>query len=700
MTSRQLRYAEELLAFAIVYVVAARAGLKLDAVAGFAALVWAPTGIALAVLLIRGYHLWPGVLVGAIVANLWTGAPAAAAVGMGIGNTLEALIGVYALSRIPGFHRSLDRLADVFGFILFAAVISTAVSATIGVSSLYFGGIVPSAKFAETWRAWWLGDLIGDLLVAPVILVWTIKPRIDEPGRLLEAGTLFVSLVAVSLFVFGDGSRTNSLFGAYLFFPFLIWASVRFGQRGSVTTAFIISVIAVWGTVAGSGPFVQSHLNQSLFALQTFMAITTATFLVLGASISERRSATEHLEFAILEQERLLAERDDAHRRLVAVLEATPLAIEILEAPGGKLLFVNDEAGRLMGKRPTTSKVQDPFAEGAIGFHPDGSRLEPDEWPSARALRKGEVVRDEIVRIKRSDGHNIEVMINAAPVRDGDGRIVASVVISADVTEQRKAEAELRRAHEAAAQANRAKSEFLAVMSHELRTPLNAIGGHVQLIEMEVHGPISDAQREALVRVQRSQRHLLSLINDLLNLVRIETGHVEYELDDVSLESLVAEVKAMIEPLLSAKRLTCLTGESPYAPEVEIVVRADREKLQQILLNLLTNAIKFTPEGGRISVEMGSCPDAPSMTSTTVSDSGVGIPESKLESIFEPFVQLATRPVTANGGLGLGLSISRDLARGMGGDLKATSKVGEGSKFILLMPRTQDSLTASRRTAP
>ena len=236
--------------------------------------------------------------------------------------------------------------------------------------------------------------------------------------------------------------------------------------------------------------------------------------------------------------------------------------------------------------------------------------------------------------------------------------------------------------------ANRAKSEFLNVMSHELRTPLNAIGGHVQLIEMGIHGPVTDAQRKALLRVERSQRHLLSLINDVLNLARIEAGRVEYVLEDVALAPLLADITSMLEPLLSVQQLTCeIMAPSRGAAEASISVRADREKLQQILLNLLTNAIKFTPPGGRITVDAVPCAEAPAMARVQVRDTGIGIEAAKLESIFEPFVQLGTRPASPQEGVGLGLAISRDLARGMGGDLTATSTVAEGATFTLTLPR-------------
>ena len=227
----------------------------------------------------------------------------------------------------------------------------------------------------------------------------------------------------------------------------------------------------------------------------------------------------------------------------------------------------------------------------------------------------------------------------------------------------------------------RAKRDFLAVMSHELRTPLNAIGGYVQLVEMGVHGSLTDAQRDALARAQRSQRHLLALINQVLNFSRIEQGHLDYALAPVAVAPLVADSCAIIEPLLLPKRLTC---EGEAAP---IAVQADAEKLQQILLNLLSNAIKFSATGGRITVEVVPDPISSSMVRIRVCDTGAGIADSDHETIFAPFAQVVSNPNTRREGAGLGLAISRNLARGMGGDLTVTSSLGAGATFTVSLPR-------------
>ena len=237
-----------------------------------------------------------------------------------------------------------------------------------------------------------------------------------------------------------------------------------------------------------------------------------------------------------------------------------------------------------------------------------------------------------------------------------------------------------RHAEHIADEANRAKSEFLATMSHELRTPLNAIGGYTDLIAAGIYGPITDDQAQALHRIARSQRHLLGLINDILNLSRIEAGRVDYAIAEVRLVDVVNELRAMIDPQMDAKGLT-------FAVSIDdrTVLRADHEKVVQILLNLLSNAVKFTAKGGTISLR--STRGDERLVAIDVADTGSGIPASKLEAVFEPFVQVRAANKRPHEGTGLGLAISRNLARGMGGDIIAESELGKGSTFIVTLPR-------------
>ena len=278
--------------------------------------------------------------------------------------------------------------------------------------------------------------------------------------------------------------------------------------------------------------------------------------------------------------------------------------------------------------------------------------------------------------LELADGRVIEQFTR---VQELDGLEVGRVWSYRDITERARTEAALREAKEAAEAANRAKSEFLAVMSHELRTPLNAIGGYVDLIQMGIRGPVTEQQADDLGRIQRSQRHLLGLINEVLNYARIETGTVQYDITDLRARDVLGAAEGLIAPQVWEKGVA-LTVRPPAD---DVLVRADAEKVRQILLNLLSNAVKFTPGGGKIEV---SCEPAADRVRIAVRDTGIGISPDKLEVIFEPFVQVRSDLTRTSEGTGLGLAISRDLARGMGGDLAVESTPGAGSVFTLDLP--------------
>jgi signal transduction histidine kinase len=217
-------------------------------------------------------------------------------------------------------------------------------------------------------------------------------------------------------------------------------------------------------------------------------------------------------------------------------------------------------------------------------------------------------------------------------------------------------------------------------MSHELRTPLNAIAGYAELLAMGVRGPVNDEQLRDLSRIRQNQQHLLEIINDILNFSRIEAGHVKYTITPVPVKDVLERMEGMIEPQARARSIDY---ECENAAD-GLAVLADREKLEQVLINLLGNAIKFTPSGGRITL---FAEPGPELVRIHVRDTGIGIEPSQLSSIFEPFVQIEPALTRTTEGAGLGLAISRDLARGMGGDLRAMSTPGAGATFTVELPR-------------
>jgi signal transduction histidine kinase len=267
-----------------------------------------------------------------------------------------------------------------------------------------------------------------------------------------------------------------------------------------------------------------------------------------------------------------------------------------------------------------------------------------------------------------------------SPVRDDDGSIAGTLVVVAEATSAVLARRELVAERARAEAANRAKSDFLAVMSHELRTPLNAIAGYADLMELGVLGPVTPEQRDGLERMQRSQRHLLGLINGVLNYAKIDAGVVEYSIVDIPMEDILTTSEALMAPQAGEREVLLRVDQCGR----RVFGRGDLEKVQQIVLNLLSNAVKFTDPGGSVTVDCELC--AERTVELRVADTGRGIAADALERIFQPFVQVDWKLTRTIEGVGLGLAISRDLARGMGGDLTATSTLGEGSTFTLTLP--------------
>ena len=292
--SERTRTALMMVALFVSYVASARLGIELSVAHGVITPVWAPTGIALAALVLYGPRLWPAVALGALVANVTSGASGIDALFISVGNTLEAVVGSVLLRRAD-FQPGLDRVKDVFSFILLAAVGSTLIAATNGVTTLWISGEVSGSDYGSEWLLWWIGDAMGALLVAPLILVLSTRPWRRLANRsLLEALVLLVALVSVSSIVFLGGQWRYP----HLLFPLLIWATLRFRQFGAVTSSFIVGAIAIAGAVQGTTPLGDDSATEIVQILEALTAGVAVSLLILGAVLSERSEAETKLERA------------------------------------------------------------------------------------------------------------------------------------------------------------------------------------------------------------------------------------------------------------------------------------------------------------------------------------------------------------------------------------------------------------------
>jgi PAS domain S-box-containing protein len=394
----------------------------------------------------------------------------------------------------------------------------------------------------------------------------------------------------------------------------------------------------------------------------------------------------------------------------------------LVESVEDYAIFALDPTGHIVSWNPGAQRFKGYTASEIIGQHfsvfypPEDIQSRKPEIELEIAQSVGRL-EDEGWRV-RKDGTQFWANVVITALRNADGELVGFAKVTRDLTKRRAAERQaiedarriageeaLRRAAELrtveladlldrsrqqaeeievrrreADVANRTKTDFLAAMSHELRTPLNAIAGYVQLLMLGVRGPLTDEQRSDLGRIQRSQQHLLSLINDILNFSRLEAGAVTYDLQPVPMTAVLDVAASMITPQVGTKGIVFALEPCPPT----LMVLADASKLEQILLNLLSNAVKFTQPGGHVSMR---CEVVGDQVLAHVEDDGPGIPADRLDVIFEPFVQLDRTFGNPREGTGLGLAISRDLARGMQGDLTVTSTLGEGSRFTVSLKR-------------
>ena len=391
----------------------------------------------------------------------------------------------------------------------------------------------------------------------------------------------------------------------------------------------------------------------------------------LEMQTEELRATAEQLEERTEAAEAMACELMDSEIRYRTLAETVPVQVWTAK-PDGQLNFVNGHTAAYF-----EVSIEQLLGDGWGKFvHPGDIAGSLAQW--SHALATGTPYETEFRLRSGANGAYRWHLARALPERDAHGTIVGWVGSNTDVENERAARAE-------AEAANRSKSEFLAVMSHELRTPLNAIGGYAELLELEVQGSITPEQRTFVERIRRSQRHLLGLINGVLNYAKVDAGAVYYTKEEVSLDEVLTTCEALITPQVRAKPL-----EFHYAGcDTSLMACADREKVQQIVLNLLSNAVKFTEPGGRVTMDC-SAADA-GMIVVRVADTGRGIPGDQLERVFQPFVQVDAKLTRTQEGTGLGLAISRDLARGMGGDLTVESDVGVGSLFTLVLPSTKQT---------
>jgi PAS domain S-box-containing protein len=486
----------------LVYVGAGKFGLTLAFVHASVSPVWPPTGIALAAFLVLGPRVWPAILVGAFFVNVTTNGAIATSIGIAIGNTIEGRLGADLVRLFASGRNVFDRARDVFKFVVLAALFSTTVSATIGVSSLTLGGYANWRDFGAMWFTWWLGDAVGALVVGPFLVLWCAPGRFPwTRGRVAEGVGLLVTVGVLGVSVF-RGFRGEPL--TFLCVPPLMWAAFRFGQRETATVIALLGVLATWGTVRGLGPFSEGPANESLLLLQAFLGTMAVMSLLIGAVVAERR-------------------RDEAAlARLASIVESSDDAI-VSKTLEGVVTSWNGGAERLYGYS----------AEEAIG-RPVSMIIPPDRPNEllrimARIKRGEHVEPYETVR-RRKDGTLVDVAITVSPIRSS-GRVIGASAIGRDITEDKRAEAALREAT-----ALRSVAGLALAAAHEINNPLTVVWGEVQLLAREA-GTRWESRIASMLEALERIRDVVARLNQINRLERADQPKYLPEMLDLTKSS-------------------------------------------------------------------------------------------------------------------------------------------------------------------
>lgn len=769
-----------LIIFAI-YIISGKLGLSFASINPSASAIWPPTGIALASFLLFGKRVIPAIFLGAFFVNLTTAGTIATSLGIALGNTLEGIIGAYFVNKFANGKYVFRRVPDIFKFIFFAAILSPTVSANIGVITLILGHLTSWQNVIPVWLTWWLGDMSGSLIIAPFIIVWAISSRLhiyfDKTIHILLA---FFSLWVITWIIFSD-----ALPYPYLCIPIAVWIAFWFGRRGATIATIIVSIIAVFYTTHGFGPFITGHsINQSLILTQLFLGIlsvTSLTFATLVHTIKkgEQVIATHEARFKALIEEsfeavvlidaastilyaspsvkrvlgytpeeitgtigfNLIAPEDRSFTiKTLAKLVLKPGAtinaqyrviqknknIIWVQATGTNLLFDDAVKAVVVNFRDITEKkaleekilrekTEDEAMLASIGDgiiatdHTGkitmvnqsacmtlgmkekelvgkliteaiqlgdefGNFVPVNERPITKVLSlHRKIVTSRAYSYVKKDKTKFPVRFTIAPI-EIDNKIVGAIEVFEDITKEKEIDM--------------MKDEFISMASHELRTPMTAVNGLLSMIFHGDYGPINEKLKHPLDNVRISAERQIHLINDLLNVSRLQSGKIEFVYSDFSLRQTLDEVIKLLSPIAQQKKLLVTVKEKG-----DVFVRADMEWSKQILNNLIGNALKFTDKG-KITISYYT---KDKQIYIEVTDTGNGIEVDDQGKLFGKFQQLNGQDASKPPGSGLGLFLSRELARKMNGDvLLKNSTLGKGSTFIFTLPIAQSKNVQSK----
>jgi len=592
---------------ALAYALAGKFGLSLAFVNASATAVWPPTGIALAALLIYGYDVWPGILLGAFIVNAETAGTVITSLGIAAGNTLEAVAGAYLVNRFARGRRAFELPQDIFKFALLAGIVSTCISPIIGVTTLALNRFASWTNFQDIWITWWLGDMAGALIVAPFLLLWS-NPQKQRWGtsQLPELGLLITILIFGGWVVFG-GLLQHILKNYpldYLYIPLIVWTAFRFGERETATASMVLLGIAVWGTLHGYGPFVRKSPNASLLLMQTFMMVNTLTGLTLAAMVSRQKES----EFA--DRERAQAALRASEKRYRQLLQSNIVGSMVVDWEG-RVFDANDAFLRMLG-----FSRQD-LEEGRVG----GGTMTPpeyrvmDEWARVKLKESGMCPPLEKEYI-RKDGTRVPVLVGVVFHEEPEQHLVCLVI---DASDRRKAIDALRTAYDEMETRVQLRTQELASANQELTREIERrTRAEAALQSLAITDPLTGLCNrrgfttladQLFKQARRSGHPFILFLADLDGLKQINDNHGHLEGDHA-----ITAAAAILKDTFRASDVIARIGGDEFAVAVlkdleetsqQPVLKRLQQKLDEFnnrthknyTLGLSVGAAEIRPEG-------------------------------------------------------------------------------------------------------
>nr|WP_304544151.1 MASE1 domain-containing protein [Sulfurimonas sp. hsl 1-7] len=763
--------------------------------------IWPPTGIALSALIIFGYRIWPGIFIGALILNL-TLTPLLPSIQIAITNTIGPLIGFWILNKFTD-KKIFTSLRSMLLFFV-AIVVASLVTSLSGSFTLLLHQFITTQAFMNVWSSWFLGDLIGFLLITSLVISIFSE---EEPFKHLfsiEGISLLLLLVTSSLIFFGPLELFDTVQYPVVYFLLLplIWGVFRFTTVISVSMLLYISLVAIYGTILEYGPFLRTEPNQSLLLLQSFIGFLSVIILLMITIFREREESLNNAINLAATQNELL-QRNRWYKEL---FDISPVGIA-LNKMSGEFIDVNSTLHEMCGytkeeftklsywdltpieyEEQEALQLESLRVEGKYGpyekeyIHKDGHRFpvllngvknvnnDGDEYiwsvvqnitELSKAHHDLKVNELKFRRIFEQANDGILIIENGvftscnekalqmlrcekdyiigkspdqiSPLQQKDGTLSLEKVLSQnedalngisrlfewqhldpsgnivdievslgligdkdsttllclwrDISERKQYEENLHRAKEKAEKANISKSQFLANMTHELRTPLNSINILSELLMHNSNNNLTSKQLEQLNVIHHAGNDLLLLINDILDLSKIEANKTSLHLNNLIFQDLVNSLNQLFQPVAQEKNIAM---GIQISNDIDTIIYTDTHKVMQIIRNFISNALKFTHTNGEVNVTISSSDKPEYSVAISVEDTGIGIPEDKIESVFNSFEQVDGTTSRKYGGTGLGLAISNKLAHILQGKIILKSIINKGSKFTLYLPKTID----------